>query len=571
MTGNAEVLRVRDLHVHFGTGPARREVVKGVSFVLRAGECFAIVGESGSGKSVTARTVLGLTGDGSSVRAAQLELLGRDARRLRPREWRRVRGRRVGFVLQDALVSLDALRPVGREIAEPLKLHEKLSRRQRERRVIELLREVEVPEPELRARQLPSQLSGGLRQRALIASAIALDPDIVIADEPTTALDVTIQVQILALLERSKRRGRALIVISHDLAVVSRIADRVAVMNDGLIVEEGATAEVLSRPAHEYTRALLDAVPSGHPRGTRLSGSARRPDVSARAPKPVAKDGSQPIVQAQSLVKRYKGPDGRARTVVQDVSFDLRTGETLGVVGESGSGKTTVARIVLAVTEPDAGQVLVDAQPWSSVPERERRPRRRLITAIFQDPLSSFDPRWTVRRLLDDAVTVGNDGQIGRDERQGEVERLMGLVGLAAEYLERRPLQLSGGQRQRVAIARALAPRPAVIVCDEPVSALDVSVQAQILDLLADLQEQLRVSYLFISHDLGVVQHISDRVLVMSRGRVVERGEVDEIFHQPQHPYTRQLLSAVPHIDGVPNIDALPHTGAVQPGLSELR
>jgi peptide/nickel transport system ATP-binding protein len=420
------------------------------------------------------------------------------------------------------------------------------------------LRQVEVPEPELRARQLPRELSGGLRQRALIASAIALDPPIVIADEPTTALDVTVQAQILELLERRKARGHALIVISHDLAVVSRIADHVAVMKDGLIVEAGPTDEVLTRPAHAYTRRLIDAVPAGRPKGTRLSPAARTGElVGNRRPLPGGRDA--PLIQAEHLVKRYKGPDGRIRTVAQDVSFEMRAGETLGVVGESGSGKTTVARMILAITAPDEGRILVDGRPWTAASERERRPMRRLITSIYQDPLSSFDPRWTVRRLLSDALAVAPPhGRSDSDQpseqgqgRQADLQRLLDLVGLDVSFLDRRPLQLSGGQRQRVAIARSLAPEPALIVCDECVSALDVSIQAQVLDLLADLQEQLAVSYLFISHDLGVVQHVSDRVLVMSRGRVVEQGEADAVFRDPQHPYTRELLAALPSFEGL--------------------
>jgi len=541
-------VRVEDLHVSFGTGKLRREVVKGISFQVKKGECFALVGESGSGKSVTARTILGLTGENSHVEAGRLDVGGRDIRQLRSKDWRSLRGREVGFVLQDALVSLDALRPVGREIAEPFKLHQQLTTRQREQRVIGLLREVEVPEPELRARQLPRELSGGLRQRALIASAIALDPPILLADEPTTALDVTVQAQILALLERSKERGRALIVISHDLAVISRIADRVAVMSDGLIVEEGPTSRVLSHPSHAYTMSLLDAVPSAHPKGTRLSVKTRE-SVPERPQRRKEEQTEPPIVQAEGLFKSYKGPDHRTRTVVEDVSFELRAGETLGVVGESGSGKTTVARMVLAITQPDAGRVLLNGQEWTGTSERERRPRRRLVTAVFQDPLSSFDPRWTVKKILNDALSVGSELEGG--QRGAEISRLLGLVGLGAEHVDRRPLHLSGGQRQRVAIARALAPRPSVIVCDESVSALDVSIQAQVLDLLADLQDELGVSYLFISHDLGVVHHVSDRVLVMSNGRVVEQGYAVDVFSRPQHPYTQRLLSSLPSINGV--------------------
>jgi peptide/nickel transport system ATP-binding protein len=540
---------VDDLRVGFGRGANYCEVVKGISFSVAPGECLAIVGESGSGKSVTARALVGLAGAGSTVSASVLELHGRDVRSARDRTWREIRGKDVGFVLQDALVSLDPLRPVGKEITEALKLHNWGNARQRHARVLELLTQVGVPEPELRARQLSGELSGGLRQRALIASAIALDPGLLIADEPTTALDVTVQAQILDLLEQTKARGRALLVISHDLAVVSRIADRVAVMNGGIIVEQGLTSEVLFSPRDPYTRRLLDAVPNGQSRRTRLSPSSptriRVRPTAARTDRRAASDA--PIIRAENLTKSYKGPDGVSRSVVRDVTFELGAGETLGVVGESGSGKTTVARLVLAVTPPDRGQVLVNGKEWSSLPEKQRRPRRRLITAVYQDPLSSFDPRWSVGRILQDALPAGlYAGAASRRERVGE---LLELVGLESEHLTRRPLLLSGGQRQRVAIARALAPEPAVIVCDESVSALDVSIQAQVLDLLADLQNQLGVSYLFISHDLSVIHHVSDRVLVMHAGRIVEQGPARQIFSSPQDPYTQRLLSSLPTIE----------------------
>jgi peptide/nickel transport system ATP-binding protein len=560
------LLTATDLRVSFGSGPAAREVVGGISFGVRPGECLAIVGQSGSGKSVTARTLLGLTGDGSNV-TGSLDFDGHDLATLTERQWRRFRGARIGFILQDALVSLDAVRPVGREIAEPLRLHHYGGAAARGARVIELLRQVGVPEPEMRARQLPGELSGGLRQRALIATAIALDPQLLIADEPTTALDVTIQAQILGLLAESKERGRALVVISHDLAVVSRLADRVAVMRDGVFVEQGPTADILGRPQHPYTQSLLDAIPSAHSRGTRLSGTrpaAAGTAAGARAglvpglahlrvqPRPDGQrgrpagraPGQVPLLSAEGLVKRYKGPDGKVRTVVDRVSFELRPGETLGVVGESGSGKTTTGRIVLAVTRPDEGEVRLHGEPWTSLPEGQRRARRQHVGVVYQDPLSSFDPRWTVRRILSDAVPASYSNG-GRD---GRIRELLDQVGLTEDMLDRRPLLLSGGQRQRVAIARALAPEPEIIVCDEPVSALDVSIQAQVLDLFADLQDRLGLSYIFISHDLGVIHHMSDRVLVMTHGRVVEQGDAEQIFISPQHSYTRRLLAALPQL-----------------------
>ncbi|HEY6575865.1 MAG TPA: ABC transporter ATP-binding protein, partial [Mycobacterium sp.] len=501
------LLHVEDLTVAFGD---RDPVVRGVSFDVAPGECLAIVGESGSGKSVTARTLLGLAGAGSQVDATTLELQGKPLLHNRDRDWRRIRGRQVGFVLQDALVSLDPLRTVGHEIGETLRLHRYGSRKLRRARILELLTAVGVPEPELRARQLPHELSGGQRQRALIASAIALDPPLLIADEPTTALDVTIQAQILDLLRAMKDRGTGLVLISHDLSVVSRLADRVAVMRDGLFVEQGTVANVLTSPSHPYTQTLLNAVPAAHRKGTRLSGVSARSMHDGRRSDPPA---DTVLLQADGLVKRFRGPDGVERTAVSDVSFAIGVGETLGIVGESGSGKTTTARLALALLAPDAGTVRLAGEPWSDATEAARRPRRRRISVIYQDPLSSFDPRWTVRKIIADALPA--DLYPDAETRDIRTRELLADVGLEDAHLDRRPLLLSGGQRQRVAIARALAPEPSLIVCDEPVSALDVTIQAQVLDLLADLQQRLGLSYLFISHDLGVIHHIADRVLVM--------------------------------------------------------
>ncbi|HVX32649.1 MAG TPA: ABC transporter ATP-binding protein [Solirubrobacterales bacterium] len=543
----APLLAVEDLKVGFGPRGHVTEVVHGISFAVESGKCLAIVGESGSGKTVTARTLVGLTGESSHVEAGRLELNGRSLLDLSGRRWREVRGAEIGFVLQDALVSLDPLRKVGQEIAEPLRIHGWGERSQRRQRVIDLLAEVGVPEPELRARQLPHELSGGLRQRALIASAIALDPALLIADEPTTALDVTVQAQILELLERTKERGRGLILISHDLAVVSRLADHVAVMRLGEIVEQGPVERILRSPQHRYTRALLDAVPAAHSKGTRLAPRVAGAYIPAGDPQVPAVTGRAPIITAENLVKTFRGPDGTSRTAVDRVSLEIRPGETVGIVGESGSGKTTTARIILALLDPDSGNVTLRGKPWTTLKEKDRRQRRRRISVVYQDPLSSFDPRWTVRRIIDDAIA--EEDYKGKDARLARVKELLGHVGIGADLLDRRPLQLSGGQRQRIAIARALAPQPELIVCDEPVSALDVSIQAQVLDLLADLQSELKVAYLFISHDLGVIYHVSDRVLVMKDGRVVESGSAEQIFHSPQAEYTQNLLAALPRLD----------------------
>ncbi|MHC2144373.1 dipeptide ABC transporter ATP-binding protein [Pseudomonas sp. 210_17 TE3656] len=529
------LIDVRDLQVRFGQGAA---VLKGISFSLQAGECLALVGESGSGKSVTSRTLAGLTGAHAQVQAQRLAFAGQDLLQFDERAWRQVRGAQIGFVMQDALGSLDPLRPVGKEIVEPLQLHTRLNRDQRQARVLELLRQVGVPAPELRARQYPWQLSGGLRQRALIASAIACNPRLLIADEPTTALDATVQAQVLNLLESLRGDSTAMLIVSHDLAVVSRLANRVAVMHNGVIVEQGSVEAVLQDPQHPYTQYLLKAGAAVH---------FRRPQQPALAAVSApAKEASAPLLQVLQLSKAFKGPDGQRRTVVDGVSLELYKGRTLGIVGESGSGKTTLTRMILGLETPDGGEIHIKGRPWLNLGEDEKRQLRRSIQVVFQDPLSSFDPRYTVQRVLFEALEVA--GHLRASWRTRALE-LLELVRLDESLLLRRPIELSGGQRQRIAIARALAAQPQILVCDEPVSALDVSVQAQILELLDDLKQRLGLACLFISHDLGVINHVSDQVLVMKDGVAVETGAVRDVFDRPQHPYTRALLDAIPHLE----------------------
>jgi peptide/nickel transport system ATP-binding protein len=538
----ADLLRVENLRVSF----AGTEVVKGISFTTRPGGCLAVVGESGSGKSVTARALVGLAGPRSRVTADRLDLAGTDLLHTSERAWRGLRGNRIGFVLQDALVSLDPLRRVGDEVAEPLRLHGWGNRASRATNVLEHQASVGVPEPEVKALQRPYELSGGLRQRALIASAIALAPPLLIADEPTTALDVTVQAQVLDLLAAAKEGGTSIILISHDLSVVARMADEVAVMRNGEIVEYGPVGRVLHEPRHEYTRRLLDAIPSEHTRGARLTRPAAGAAPTARTRRPV--DRGRPVLQARNLAKVFRGPDKVDRRVVDDVCFDLYGGETLGVVGESGSGKTTLARMALAILAPTEGEALLHGAPWTALSAPRRRSLRKQIGVVYQDPLSSFDPRWSVGRILTDALATATRPPSSGAEARKRAVGLLEQVGLREHHLSAAPLRLSGGQRQRVAIARALAPEPSVIVCDEPASALDVSIQAQVLDLLTDLQDDLGVSYLFISHDLGVIHHMSDRIMVMKDGRVVEHGTADDVFERPQHPYTRRLVTAVPRL-----------------------
>lgn len=539
---NNNIIEVRGLNIWATSDDAvPRHIVKNVSFELQRGQCLALVGESGSGKSVTARSLVGLAGEGLKVQADMMNLHGEPLLRRSDRWWQQVRGSKVGFILQDALVSLDPLRPVGKEIAEALALHGWGTSASRQEKVESLLEEVGVPQAAFRAGQRPGELSGGLRQRALIASAIALHPDVLIADEPTTALDVTVQAQVLDVLRQMLDRGTSVILISHDLAVVAKIADHILVMQGGSIVESNPAQAVLQHPHHAYTQGLINAIPGEHTKGQRLSTIAP-PHISARVSTSVVTD--EVLLEARHIIKRFRG-----HTAVDDVSFTLRRGETLGIVGESGSGKTTLSRIALALETPDNGEVLFRGRPWSHASAAEQRAVRRQIAVVYQDPLSSFDPRWRVSDILLDVIAL--DPQPATQTPRERAISLLESVGLDAEHLHQWPARMSGGQRQRVAIARAIATHPQVIVLDEAVSALDVTIQAQILDLLSDLQAQLGVSYLFISHDLGVIHHMSDRVLVMQNGQAVEQGAADEVFYRPRHPYTRKLLASLPRLGAV--------------------
>ncbi|WP_229116203.1 dipeptide ABC transporter ATP-binding protein [Parenemella sanctibonifatiensis] len=537
----AVLASVAGLTVSFGG----RRVVDDVALTVRAGECLALVGESGSGKTLTSRALLGLVPAPGRVETDTLEVDGVDLRQATERQWRGMRGARIGLVSQDALVSLDPLRTIGQEVGEVLGAHRSLRPESGRATVAAVTAELErmaIPEPDQRRRQYIHQLSGGQRQRALIASATIARPPLLIADEPTTALDLRVQAQVLEVLAQLKAEGTGLVVISHDLAVVSQIADRVAVMKAGRIVEEGPVQQVLTDPSHDYTRAMLRAIPSATSRGTRLSDTPRA-ELTARRSLADRVEAGTPVLRATAVHQTFRRPDRSVLTAVNGVSLELRAGQTLGIVGESGSGKTTLGRIILGLQRPDAGEVTLHGQPWSGLSERLRRPRRHLIQPIQQDPLSSFDPRATGVQILSEALAVSGVPKRERRDRAGDLAR---QVGLAPDLLERRPRQLSGGQRQRVAIARALARDPQVLVCDEPVSALDVTVQAQVLDVFADIRDQLGLATLFISHDLGVVHHLCDDVIVMHNGDAVERGSVTEVFDDPQHPYTQALLAAVP-------------------------
>ncbi|WP_339097710.1 ABC transporter ATP-binding protein [Pectobacterium brasiliense] len=546
------LLRVDGLSVTFPSpfGPVRS--VKSLSFQVNAGEILALVGESGSGKSVTARTLVGLAGENVDVQANAIELTRHDGglcdlRYLTDRDWRTIRGREIGFVLQDALVSLDPLRKIGQEVAEPILTHRLLPRQQIPARVAELLTKAGIPDPENRAAQYPHELSGGLRQRALIASALAAGPQLLIADEPTTALDATVQKQVLKVFTALAQAGHGVLLITHDLAVVAEVADRVIVMQQGSLVEGGEARQILSAPTHPYTRKLLAAIPTASTRGKWLAGSD--PLQSGIAPSPASLTANHTntddaiALTADRIAVSFKRPDGSRMQAINQVSLQINRGETLGIVGESGSGKTTLGKVILALQKPDSGEVRLADNAWSTLTERERRPLRARIQTITQDPLSSFDPQFTVAQILNQPLRLRRD--LSDDEKQRRILTLLEYVGLTPDLLSRRPRALSGGQRQRVSIAQALASEPEILICDEPVSALDVTTQAQVLDLLVALQRQLGLTMLFISHDLGVVQHMSHRIAVMKDGDIVETGPVEQIFNQPQHPYTRLLLSTV--------------------------
>ena len=554
----APLVDIEGLTIRFDGPASPTTVVDAVDLQIRPGECVALVGESGSGKSVTARSLLDLVGTGARMNARRFHIDGADALRFDARTWRRLRGTFAGLVMQDALVSLDPLRSIGQEVGEVLAHHRLLrSRSAIALRVRETLARVGIADPEARVTQYAHQLSGGLRQRALIAAAIAGEPRLLIADEPTTALDASIQKQVIEVLGRRVHDdGAGLLLISHDLSVVAEIADRVLVMRAGRVVESGPTNEVLSRPQHAYTRQLIAAVPSSSSRGSRLA-SARFEPVRAvdagvtemrlvRDPLPPRRAAAgAAVLEVDGIGKRFRrgglAGSGAGFVALHGVSFSIGPGEVLGLVGESGSGKSTCAKIVLGLLDPDEGAVRLLGQPWSGQPERARRALRAKLQYIPQDPLSSFDPRYTVSEVIAENLA-------GRSltQARSHIGTLLEQVGLGAGLMDRRPRTLSGGQRQRVAIARALAADPALIVCDEPVSALDVSIQAQVIDLIGDLQSRLGTSLLFISHDIHLVHHIADRVLVLSQGQVVEQGPVDDVFLRPCHSYTRTLLAAVP-------------------------
>ena len=525
------VLEVTDLAIDFAQP---RPAVNSISVRVDPGEVVALVGESGSGKSMTARAVLGLLPPGAratgSVRVRGREVLGASEKVLNE-----VRGAQVAMVFQEPQTALNPVRTVGWQIREALRAHRKVSRIAARDRAVELLRDVEMPDPERRVDYYPHQLSGGQKQRVVLALALANEPDLLLADEPTTALDVTVQAEILALLRRLRdRTGASLLLITHNMGVVAEMADRVVVLKTGDVVEEADTATLFAAPRHPYTRQLLSAV-------------LRLPEQGGYAAEPAAEaaDRAADELRLEDVTVVYPGRHGAAAfTAAHEVSLNVRAGEVLGLVGESGSGKTTLGRLAAGLVPAAAGRVLVQGDDLARVPASRLREIRRDLAFVHQDPAASLDPRLTVGDSIREPLDLHREGD--RASRRARVLELLDAVRLPADHADRMPRELSGGQRQRVALARALALRPRLVIADEPTSALDVSVQDEVLRLFTGLQDRLGFAAVFISHDLAVVHHVADRVAVLRDGRVIETGPVERVFARPEHDYTRGLLDAVP-------------------------
>ncbi|MEO7494321.1 MAG: dipeptide ABC transporter ATP-binding protein [Massilia sp.] len=552
------LLTVRDLRVAFRQGRGQADeagfqALKGISFDVPRNATVALVGESGSGKSVSALAVMGLLAPETAIvdAASSIVFDGRELLRLAPAERRRICGKEIAMIFQEPMSSLNPVLTVGFQIGEVLRRHMGMNRRQAHARTLALLDEVGIPEPARRIGAYPSQLSGGQQQRVMIAMAIACEPALLIADEPTTALDVTIQQQIMALIASLQAKRRmAVLFITHDLALVRDIADQVIVMRHGAVREQGAVARIFTQAADPYTRALLDCRPSLDARPMRLPVIDQADDAGARRERRRGYvDGAPVALQVDKLSKSFFMREGwfgkREFKAVSEVSFTLQRGKTLGVVGESGSGKTTLGLTLLRLQRASAGTAMFEGRDLQALSEREYRPYKRRIQIVFQNPYASLNPRFTVGQILLEPMRIH---AIGADERArvAMAAALLRKVGLPAEAMHRYPHEFSGGQRQRIAIARCLTMQPEILVCDESVSALDVSVQAQVLNLLQDLQDELGISYIFISHDLAVVHQMADQVMVMRQGRVVELADADELFRNPRDPYTRALLDAIP-------------------------
>ncbi len=611
----APLLSVRDLHVSFHTSRGIVRAVEGISYDVKRGEMLAIVGESGCGKSVSSLAVMGLlTKPSGRVERGQILFEGRDLLKLSDEQMREIRGRDISMIFQEPMTSLNPVLSIGLQVMEPLLIHLNMTEAEARARAVELLTLVGITDPDRRLEQFPHQMSGGMRQRIMIAIGLACNPKLIIADEPTTALDVTIQAQILELMkDLSRRLGIAMVIITHNLGIVARYADRVAVMYAARIVEKGTADDVFLKPRHPYAVGLMRSVPRlDQPRGLRLETieglppDLRNPPKGCRfAPRCPLKLGlceaeapqltnvgtgheaachrsgdlaagvrvfeptqvgeshaidmtGRPLLAVAHMKKYFdvtrrvswrKSEKGQVKAV-DDVSFAIRRGETLGLVGESGCGKTTIGRTVLRLETPTSGEISFDGSDIAAFSQADMKPVRRKMQVVFQDPFSSLNPRMTVGQIIAEPMLV--HGLVRTDaEAKARIDTYLTRVGLFPYMSERYPHEMSGGQRQRIGIARALAFEPELIVCDEPVSALDVSIQGQVINLLEDLKRQLGLTYLFIAHDLAVVRHISDRIVVMYLGRVMEIADRDELYARPLHPYTQALLDAAPIPDPV--------------------
>jgi peptide/nickel transport system ATP-binding protein len=555
----AGLLEVRNLRISFKVDKKTSvEAIKGVSFSLPKNATVALVGESGSGKSVSSLAVMGLLPPDTTVvhEGSSVLFEGRELLALPIAERRRLCGKDISMIFQEPMSSLNPVFTVGFQIGEVLRRHMGMNARQARARTLELLEEVGIPDPATKIDAYPSQMSGGQQQRVMIAMAIACEPKLLIADEPTTALDVTIQKQIMELIARlQKKHQMAVLFITHDLGLVGEFADRVIVMRGGSVREEGTCSQVFGQPQDLYTRALLHCRPRIDQRPLRLpviddymNGTAREGIALPQRERGYAPDDDNVLV-VKNLAKSFWLREGlfgkREFKAVKDVSFTLPRGKTLGVVGESGSGKTTVGLTLLRLHRATGGSAMFDGRDLISMPDREYQAYKRRIQIIFQNPYASLNPRFTVGQILLEPMRIHRIGA-NDAERTDMAHYLLGRVGLPEQAFHRYPHEFSGGQRQRIAIARCLTMKPEILVCDESVSALDVSVQAQVLNLLQDLQEEFGMSYIFISHDLSVVKYISDQVMVMHHGSVVEMANSDELYRNPQHPYTKTLLAAIP-------------------------
>lgn len=547
---------IQDLHVDF----PGHQAVRGLNLTINAGETLALVGESGCGKSATALSLMRLVAEPGKI-SGRILFDGQDLLTLPDRQMRQLRGNALSMIFQEPMTSLNPVLSIGQQISETLRLHEALTPAQARTRAIELLDLVKIPEPARRVDDYSHNLSGGQRQRVMIAMAVACRPRLLIADEPTTALDVTIQAQILALLDNLRREfSMSLLLITHDLGLVAQWADRVAVMYAGQKVEEAQAADLFQSsthcfsPKHSYTRGLLATSlhmdQDKHYRTHRLAEIHHAPTdegFTLLTPPTLihrATDTDQPpLLSLKNIHTRYSTAQGKV-LAVDDVSLTILPGETLGLVGESGCGKSTLSKTILRLLPPSHGQIVFDGQDITTLKEPRLKALRQRVQMIFQDPYASLNPRHSIQHILETPLIVHGLGD--RSQRQQAIKNIIDRVGLPQSSLNRYPHEFSGGQRQRIGIARALVVRPSLVICDEPVSALDVSIQAQILNLLVELKNEMGLSLLFISHDLAVVRYIADRVMVMQNGRCVESGDHHSIWHQPQHPYTRKLIDAVP-------------------------